>query len=142
MKITLSRTEIAGAILHNNETVSTGGDEMGVFVWPDGSAEVSAVGRGTYYTGPDIYDPKIFVNNIPSDDTTQWWNGAREERIKEGKVRDVEIIDNLTPEEHELIQEYADLYDQVWREELRYPAEVELEGDDGSFDIIEIEWTD
>lgn len=142
MKIQLSEKKIADAILHNNETTVTGGDRMEVFIWPNGRAKVSAVGRGTYYTGVDIYDPKNFVEDLPSDDTTQFWNDAREERIKEGKVRDVEIIDDLTLEEHELIQEYADLYDQAWREEIRYPAEVKLEDDDGSVETIEIEWTD
>jgi len=142
MKITLSRKGIADAILHNDETAVTGGDPMGVFVWPNGRAKIGAVGRGTYYTGVDTYDPKIFVEDLPSDDTTQWWNDAQEERIKEGKVRAVEIIDDLTPEEHDLIQEYADLYDQVWREEIRYPAEVRVEGDDRSVEMIEIAWTD
>lgn len=141
MKIQLSRKEIADAILHNNETTITGGDQMGVFVWPNGPAKVGAVGRGTYYTGPDIYDPETFVKNLPSDDTTQWWNEAREERVKEGKIRDVEF-DDVTSEEHALIQEYADIYDQVWREEIRYPAEVKLEDDDESVETIEIEWTD
>jgi hypothetical protein len=141
MKIALSRKEIADAILHNTETTVTGGDPTGVFVWPNGRAKVGTVGRGTTYIGPEIYDPVSFVENIPSDDTTRWWNEARQERIKEGEVRDGEF-DDLTPEEHELIQEYADLYDQVWREEIRYPAEVQVEGDDGSVEMIEIAWTD
>ena len=98
MRIKLSRKEIADAILHNNETTVTGGDEMGVFVWSNGRAKVSAVGRGTYYIGPEIYDPERFVTTELSDDTTQWWNEARDERINEGRIRDV-FPDELTPEE-------------------------------------------
>jgi hypothetical protein len=144
MKIQLSRKKIADAILHNNETTVSGGDRMGVFVWPNGRAEVSAVGRGTTYIGPEIYDPAEFVEktDIFCDcDTTQWWNEAREEGIKEGRIRDV-FPDELTSEERELIDEYADLYASVWLEELRYLTEVRLEDDDGSVDAIEIEWTD
>ena len=141
MRVQLSRKEIADAILHNNETAVTGGDRMGVFVWSNGRAEVRAVGRGTYYIGPEIYNPEGFVTTDLSDDTTRWWNEAREEGIKEGRIRDV-FPDELTPEEKDLIDEYADLYESVWREELRYLAEVQLEYDDGSVDDIEIEWTD
>ena len=141
MKIQLSRKEIADAILHNNETEITGGDRMGVFVWANGRAKISAVGRGTYYTGPEIYDPAGFVTIDLSDDTTRWRHEAREEGIKEGRIRDI-YPDELTPEEKDLIDEYADLYESVWREELRYLAEVRLEDDDGSVDDIEIEWTD
>jgi hypothetical protein len=141
MRIKLSRKEIADAILHNNETTVTGGDEMGVFVWSNGRAKVSAVGRGTYYIGPEIYDPERFVTTELSDDTTQWWNEARDERINEGRIRDV-FPDELTPEEKDLIDEYADLYESVWREELRYLAEVQIESDDGSVDVIEVEWID
>jgi hypothetical protein len=144
MKIQLSRKQIADAILHNNETTTTGGDRMGVFVWPNGRAEVSPVGRGTYYIGPRIYDPAEFVEktSIFCDcDTTQWWNEAREEGIREGRIRDV-YPDELTPEEKDLIDEYADMYEDVWREELRYLKEVRIECDDGSVDAIEIEWTD
>jgi len=57
MKIQLSEKKIADAILHNNGTTVTGGDRMGVFVWPDGAAKISVIGRGTYYIGPKIYDP-------------------------------------------------------------------------------------
>ena len=144
MKIQLSRKKIADAILHNNETTVTGGDRMGVFVWPNGRAEVSAVGRGTTYIGPEIYDPAEFVEKadiLYDCDTTQWWNEAREEGIKEGRIRDV-FPDELTPEEKDLIDEYADLYESVWREELRYLAEARIECDDGSVDMIEIEWMD
>ena len=144
MKIALSRREIADAILHNNETTVTGGDPMGVFVWPNGRASVSAAGRGTTYIGPEIYDPAAFVEQTDffcDCDTTQFWQEAREERIEEGTVRDVEF-DDLTSEEHALIQEYADLYDQVWREGIRYLAEVRLEDDDGSVETIEIAWTE
>ena len=142
MRIQLSRKEIADAILHNNETRITGGDRMGAFVWPNGRAEVCAVGRGTYYTGPEIYDPKAFVEIKLSDDTTRWRVEAREEGIKEGRIRDV-FPDDLTSEEEELIDEYAGLYEQVWREEIHYKSVVHLDdsggGDGGS---IEIEWTD
>lgn len=141
MRIKLSRKEIADAILHNNETTTTGGDRMGVFVWPDGAAKISAVGRGTYYRGPKIYDPEGFVETDLDDDTTQYWNDAREERIKEGRVRAVDFAE-LTSEEHALIDEYADLYESVWREELRYLKEVRIECDDGSVVAIEIEWID
>lgn len=141
MRIKLSRKEIADAILHNNETLVTGGDEMGVFVWSNGRAKVSAVGRGTTYIGPEIYDPEGFVETDLDDDTTQWWNEAREEGIKEGRIRDV-FPDELTPDEKDLIDEYADLYESVWREELRYLTEVQLEYDDGSVDVIEVEWID
>ena len=141
MKIQLSRKEIADAVLHNNETAVTGGDEMGVFIWPNGRAKISAVGRGTYYTGPEIYDPEGFVTTDLSDDTTRWWNEAREEGIKEGRIRDV-FPDELTPEEKDLIDEYADMYEDVWREELRYLVEVRLESDDGSVETIEIDWID
>ena len=141
MKIQLSRKVIADAILHNNETAVIGGDRMGVFVWPDGAAKISAVGRGTYYTGPEIYDPESFVTTEISDDTTRWWHEAREEGIKEGRIRDV-FPDELTPEERDLIDEYADMYEDVWREELRYLVEVRLESDDGSVETIEIDWID
>jgi hypothetical protein len=51
--------------------------------------------------------------------------------------------DDLTSEEEELIDEYAGLYEQVWREEIHYKSVVHLDdpegGDGGS---IEIEWTD
>ena len=141
MRIKLSRKKIADAILHNNETTTTGGDRMGVFVWPNGRAEVSAVGRGTYYIGPKIYDPKAFVTTDLSDDTTRWRREAREEGIEEGRIRDV-FPDELTPEEKDLIDEYADMYESIWREELRYLKEVRIECDDGSVDVIEIEWTD
>ena len=141
MRIKLSRNEIADAILHNNETTTTGGDEMGVFVWPNSRAEVRTVGRGTTYIGPEIYDPAAFAETDLECDTTQWRNEAREEGIKEGRIRDV-FPDELTSEETELIDEYADLYESVWREGLRYLAEVQLEDDDGSVDVIEIEWTD
>ncbi len=141
MRIKLSRNEIADAILHNNETTTTGGDEMGVFVWPNSRAEVRTVGRGTTYIGPDIYDPAAFAETDLDDDTTRWRTEAREEGIKEGRIRDV-FPDELTSEETELIDEYADLYESVWREGLRYLAEVQLEDDDGSVDVIEIEWTD
>lgn len=141
MRVQLSRKEIADAILHNNETTVTGGDEMGVFVWSNGRAKVSAVGRGTTYIGPEIYDPAAFAETDLECDTTQWRNEAREEGIKEGRIRDV-FPDELTSEETELIDEYADLYESVWREELRYLAEVRLEDDDGSVDVIEVEWID
>ena len=141
MRIKLSRNEIADAILHNNETTITGGDEMGVFVWPNSRAEVRTVGRGTTYIGPEIYDPAAFAETDLDDDTTRWWTEAREEGIKEGRIRDV-FPDELTSEETELIDEYADLYESVWREELRYLAEVQLEYDDGSVDVIEVEWID
>jgi hypothetical protein len=141
MRIKLSRNEIADAILHNNETTTTGGDEMGVFVWPNSRAEVRTVGRGTTYIGPEIYDPAAFAETDLECDTTQWRNEAREEGIKEGRIRDV-FPDELTSEETELIDEYADLYESVWREELRYLAEVQLEYDDGSVDVIEVEWID
>ena len=141
MRIKLSRNEIADAILHNNETTTTGGDEMGVFVWPNSRAEVRTVGRGTTYIGPEIYDPAAFAETDLDDDTTRWWTEAREEGIKEGRIRDV-FPDELTSEETELIDEYADLYESVWREELRYLKEVRIECDDGSVDVIEIEWTD
>jgi len=141
MRIKLSRNEIADAILHNNETTTTGGDRMGVFVWPDGTAKISAVGRGTTYIGPEIYDPEGFVETDLDDDTTQYWNDAREERIKEGRVRAVDFAE-LTSEEHALIDEYADLYESVWREELRYLKEVIMEDEDGPVETIEIEWTD
>lgn len=144
MRIKLSRKKVADAILHNNETTITGGDEMGVFVWPNSRAEVRTVGRGTYYIGPKIYDPAGFVEktDIFCDcDTTRWRNEAREEGIEEGRIRDVSP-DELTPEERDLINEYADLYESVWREELRYRKEVRIECDDGSVDVLEIEWTD
>ncbi len=141
MRVQLSRKEIADAILHNNETTITGGDEMGVFVWPNSRAEVRTVGRGTTYIGPEIYDPAAFAETDLECDTTQWRNEAREEGIKEGRIRDV-FPDELTSEETELIDEYADLYESVWREELRYLAEVQLEYDDGSVDVIEVEWID
>ena len=141
MKIQLSRKEIADAILHNNETTVTGGDRMGVFVWPNSRAEVRTVGRGTTYIGPEIYDPAAFAETDLECDTTQWRNEAREEGIKEGRIRDV-FPDELTSEETELIDENADLYASVWREELRYLAEVQLEYDDGSVDVIEVEWID
>jgi hypothetical protein len=141
MKIQLSRKEIADAILHNNETTVTGGDEIGVFLWPDGYTQVRAVGRGTTYIGPEIYDPEGFVEVGRDDDTTQFWNEAREEGIEEGRIRDV-YPDELTPEEEDLIDEYADMYEDMWREELRYLKEVRIECDDGSVDVIEIEWTD
>jgi len=141
MRIKLSRKKIADAILHNNETTVTGGDRMGVFVWPDGAAKISAIGRGTYYIGPKIYDPKAFVTTDLSDDTTRWRREAREEGIEEGRIRDV-FPDELTPEEKDLIDEYADMYESIWREELRYLKEVRIECDDGSVDVIEIEWTD
>jgi len=141
MRIKLSRKEIADAILHNNETTTTGGDRMGVFVWPDGHTQVRAVGRGTTHIGPGIYDPEGFVETDLDDDTTQYWQDAREERIREGRVRAVDFAE-LTSEEHALINEYADLYESVWREELRYRKEVRFEYDDGSTDVVEIEWTD
>ena len=142
MRIKLSRKEIADAILHNNETTVTGGDRMGVFVWSNGRAEVRVEQRGTYYEGPEIYDPAAFAEtDLIGCDTTRWRTEAREEGIKEGRIRDV-FPDELTSEETELIDEYADLYESGWREELRYPAEVRLEDDDGSVDVIEIEWTD
>lgn len=132
MKIQLSRKEIADAILHNNETEITGGDRMGVFVWANGRAKISAVGRGTYYTRPEIYNPEAFVEIKLSDDTTGWRKEAREEGIKEGRIQDV-FPDDLTSDEEELIDEYAGIYEQVWREELRYLSTV---------DDLEIEWTD
>jgi hypothetical protein len=141
MKIQLSRKEIADAILHNNETGITGGDEMGVFIWSNGRAKVSSVGRGTYYSGVEIYNPADFVEIELSDDTTQWRKEAREEGVREGKIREV-IPDEMTPEEERLINAYADLYESVWREEIRYPSEVQDEGDDGSVELIEIEWID
>ncbi|MFA5409577.1 MAG: hypothetical protein WC343_12470 [Bacilli bacterium] len=130
MRITLSREKIADAILHNNETTITGGDRMGVFVWPNGRAEVGAVGRGTYYTGVDLFDPRIFVEITLSDDTTRWGAEAREERIKEGRIRDV-FPDEMTQDEEDLISEYVDLYESVWREEIRYLSVI---------DDFEIEW--
>lgn len=114
---------------------------MGVFVWPNSRAEVRTVGRGTTYIGPEIYDPAAFAETDLECDMTQWRNEAREEGIKEGRIRDV-FPDELTSEETELIDEYADLYESVWREELRYLAEVQLEYDDGSVDVIEVEWID
>jgi hypothetical protein len=141
MRIKLSRKEIANAILHNNETTVSGGDRRGVFVWPNSRAEVSRVGRGTYYIGPKIYDPAAFAETDLECDTTQWRNEAREEGIKEGRIRDV-FPDELTPEEKDLIDEYADLYASVWLEELRYLKEARIECDDGSVDMIEIEWMD
>ena len=141
MKIQLSRKEIADAILHNNETTVTGGDEMGVFVWPNSRAEGRTVGRGTTYIGPEIYDPAAFAETDLECDTTQWRNEAREEGIKEGRIRDV-FPDELTPEEKDLIDEYADMYEDLWREELRYLKEARIECDDGSVDVIEVEWTD
>ena len=141
MRIKLSRKEIANAILHNNETTVSGGDRRGVFVWPNSRAEVSRVGRGTYYIGPKIYDPAAFAETDLECDTTQWRNEAREEGIKEGRIRDV-FPDELTSEERGLIDEYADLYASVWREELRYLKEVRIEDDDGSVDVIEVEWID
>jgi hypothetical protein len=141
MKIQLSRKKIADAILHNNETTVSGGDRAGVFVWPNGRAEVSIVGRGTTYIGPEVYDPAEFAETDLECDTTQWRNEAREEGIREGRIRDV-FPDELTPEEKDLIDEYADLYASVWLEELRYLTEVRLECDDGSVDVIEVEWID
>ena len=144
MRIKLSRKKIADAILHNNETTVTGGDRMGVFVWPNGRAEVSTVGRGTYYIGLKIYDPAEFVEKTDffyDCDTTQWWREAMEEGIEEGWIRDV-YPDELTPEEKDLIDEYADMYEDMWREELRYLKETRIECDDGSVDAIEIDWTD
>ena len=143
MKIQLSEKKIADAILHNNETTVTGGDRMGVFVWSNGRAEVSTVGRGTYYIGPKIYDPAEFVEktDLVYDDTTQWWREAMEVGIEEGRIRDVSP-DELTPEEKDLIDEYADMYEDLWREELRYLKEARIVCDDGSVDVIEVEWTD
>ena len=144
MRIKLSQKKIADAILHNNETSVTGGDRKGVFVWPNGRAEVSTVGRGTTYIGPRIYDPAEFVEKTDffyDCDTTQWWREAMEEGIEEGRIRDVSP-DELTPEEKDLIDEYADMYEDMWREELRYPKETRIECDDGSVDAIEIDWTD
>jgi len=144
MRIKLSRKKIADAILHNNETTVTGGDRMGVFVWSNGRAEVSTVGRGTYYIGLKIYDPAEFVEKTDffyDCDTTQWWREAMEEGIEEGWIRDV-YPDELTPEEKDLIDEYADMYEDMWREELRYLKETRIECDDGSVDAIEIDWTD
>ena len=144
MKIQLSEKKIADAILHNNETTVTGGDRMGVFVWPDGAAKISVIGRGTYYIGPKIYDPAEFVEKTDffyDCDTTQWWREAMEEGIEEGRIRDV-YPDELTPEEKDLIDEYADMYEDMWREELRYLKEVRIKCDDGSVDVVEIEWTD
>src|SRR5690554_4460719 len=134
MRIKLSRKEIADAILHNNETTVSGGDRTGVFVWPNGRAEVSAVGRGTTYMGPKSYDPAEFVEktDIVCDcDTTRWWDEGREEGIEGGRIRDV-CPDELRSEERALIDEYGDLYASVWREELRYLTEVRLEDGDGS----------
>ena len=141
MRIQLSRKEIADAILNNDEITGTGGDRRGVFVWPNGRAEVRVEQRGTYYTGVAIYDPAAFVETDLGDDTTRWWTEAREERIKEGRIRDV-FPDEMTSEENNLIDEYADLYASVWREELRYLAEVQIEDDEGSVDVLEIEWID
>jgi len=144
MRIKLSEKKIADAILHNNETTVTGGDRMGVFVWPNGRAEVSTVGRGTYYIGLKIYDPAEFVEKTDfyyDCDTTQWWREAMEVGIEEGRIRDV-YPDELTPEEKDLIDEYADMYEDLWREELRYLKETWIECDDGSVDAIEIDWTD
>jgi hypothetical protein len=143
MKIQLSEKKIADAILHNNETTVTGGDRMGVFVWSNGRAEVSTVGRGTYYIGPKIYDPAEFVEktDLVYDDTTQWWREAMEVGIEEGRIRDVSP-DELTPEEKDLIDEYADMYEDLWREDLRYLKEARIVCDDGSVDVIEVEWTD
>ena len=143
MRIKLSEKKIADAILHNNETTVTGGDRMGVFVWPDGTAKISVIGRGTYYIGPKIYDPAEFVEktDLVYDDTTQWWREAMEVGIEEGRIRDVSP-DELTPEEKDLIDEYADMYEDLWREELRYLKEARIVCDDGSVDVIEVEWTD
>ena len=143
MKIQLSEKKIADAILHNNETTVTGGDRMGVFVWPDGTAKISVIGRGTYYIGPKIYDPVEFVEktDLVYDDTTQWWREAMEVGIEEGRIRDVSP-DELTPEEKDLIDEYADMYEDLWREDLRYLKEARIVCDDGSVDVIEVEWTD
>jgi len=141
MRIQLSRKEIADAILNNDEITGTGGDRMGVFVWPNGRAEVRVEQRGTYYTGVAIYDPAAFVETDLGDDTTRWWTEAREERIKEGRIRDV-FPDNLTREEEDLIDEYASLYDQVWREELRYRPVLRIDDPEGGSVEIEITWTD
>jgi len=101
------------------------------------------IGRGTYYIGPKIYDPAEFVEktDFVYDDTTQWWREAMEVGIEEGRIRDVSP-DELTPEEKDLIDEYADMYEDLWREELRYLKEARIECDDGSVDVIEVEWTD
>ena len=144
MKIQLSEKKIADAILHNNETTVTGGDRMGVFVWPDGAAKISVIGRGTYYIGPKIYDPAEFIEKTDffyDCDTTRWWRDAMEVGIEEGRIRDVSP-DELTPEEKDLIDEYADMYEDLWREELRYLKEARIVCDDGSVDVIEVEWTD
>ena len=135
----LSRKEIADAILHNNETTTTGATDR-VFLGRT-AYQVRAVGRGTTYIGPEIYDPEGFVETDLDDDTTQYWNDAREERIREGRVRAVDFAE-LTSEEHALINEYESVYEGVWREELRYLAAVMVEDEDGSVETIEIEWTD
>lgn len=145
MKIQLSRKEIADAILHNNETTITGGDRMGVFVWPNGQAKVQAIGRGVEYIGPAIYDPMDFVERtdfLCDCDTTRFRREAREEGIEEGRIRDV-YPDELTREEEDLIDDYADLYETVWREELRYKPMLQIDDPEGGpTESIEIEWTD
>jgi hypothetical protein len=61
-----------------------------------------------------IYNPADFVEIELSDDTTQWRKEAREEGVREGKIREV-IPDEMAPEEERLINAYADLYESVWR---------------------------
>jgi len=143
MEIKLSRKQIAEAVLHNMGMSYTGCDPLGVFFWPDsGEVKYQMIQRGTEYRGPEIYDPEAFVEIRLDDDPHMWSAEARDELAKEGRIQDVPA-DELTEEEEELVDEYADGYQKVWIEELRYLDHVEFEDIEGNVtDILDVEWTD
>lgn len=136
MRIKLSKTRIADAILHNNVVPLIGGNRMGVFLYgsPPTRAEIHEVDRGTYYSNVKIADPREFVTNIPDDDTIRWWFDAYQTLISEGRVQDHEVTgEPISAEETEMINDLAELYEAIWRENLVYPP---------SIGEIEIEWID
>lgn len=155
IKIALSRKEIADAILHNNEIhAGYARDKKGVFIWrtgwidqSTGITKIQAIGQGVVYVGPKIYDPADFVEQTDyfrDCDTTQFRREAREEGVKEGRIRDV-YPDLLNGEEEALVNEYADNYEATWRQELRYKSIARIEDpgtDSHSAPIeLEIEWS-
>jgi hypothetical protein len=143
MKIKLSRKEVATAVLHNMETSYTGCDPIGIFAWPPSeNVKYQMVQRGTEYRGTEIYDPEDFVEIRLDDDPWMWRAEARDELAKEGRIRDVPM-DELTKEEEDLVDEYADGYQKVWIEELRYLDRVEFEDIEGDVtNILDVEWAD
>jgi hypothetical protein len=143
MQIKLSRKQIADAILHNNNVSSGnwGTDKLGVFVNPNGSTEIHGIDRGTDYGREKIYDPESFVVAGGDDDTYQYRHEARDELIKEGKIRDV-LFNETTEEEDELITDLVDEWIGIWEENLSFPPHIICVDDAGNEETIEIEWID